>query len=258
MRRPLIAGNWKMNLGHADALRLSAALRSAAAPLPDRDVAVFPPFTSLHAVAADLRDARIAVGAQNIWHEDDGAFTGEISGNLARAAGATMVILGHSERRHIFGETDEVVAKKVAAAFAAGLVPIACVGETLEERESGRTLEVVSRQVAAFLGDFAKNPGTGVVAYEPVWAIGTGKVASPGDAEEVHAAIRKQLEEGAAGLGAVTRILYGGSVKGDNAEGLLSQPDIDGALVGGASLDAAGFAKIAAAAEKVASAGQAS
>ena len=137
-------------------------------------------------------------------------------------------------------------------------MPIACVGETLEEREAGRTLEVVSRQVAAFLGEFAKHAGTGVVAYEPVWAIGTGKVASPEDAEAVHASIRRQLDEGAAGLGAATRILYGGSVKGDNAEGLLSQPDIDGALVGGASLDAAGFAKIVAAAEKVASAGQAS
>lgn len=259
-RKALIAGNWKMHAGAADGIALAAGVAAAVREMSATEVVIAPPFTALAAVAQELAElgSPVTVAAQNMHFEGKGAFTGEISASMLRDAGCVWVILGHSERRHIFGESDEVVAKKVAAAFAAGLVPIACVGETLEERESGRTLEVVSRQVAAFLGDFAKHAGTGVIAYEPVWAIGTGKVASPRDAEEVHAAIRKQLDEGAAGLGAVTRILYGGSVKGDNAEGLLSQPDIDGALVGGASLDAAGFAKIAAAAEKVASAGQAS
>ena len=246
MRRPLIAGNWKMNLGHADALRLSAALRSAAAPLPDRDVAVFPPFTSLHAVAADLRDARIAVGAQNIWHEDDGAFTGEISGNLARAAGATMVILGHSERRHILGESDDLVGKKVRAALKHRLAPVLCVGELLAERDGNRTLEVVERQLREGLrGVSREDMRQVVVAYEPVWAIGTGRTATPAQAQEVHAALRaclKSLYD--ASTAAETRILYGGSVKPSNVDQLLSEPDVDGALVGGASLDAADFSRI--------------
>jgi triosephosphate isomerase len=163
---------------------------------------------------------------------------------MLKVAGATWVILGHSERRHVFGETDDWVAKKVAAAQAAQLAPIGCVGETLAEREAGQTLEVVKRQVEAFAGELAQNPGFGVIAYEPVWAIGTGKVASPDDAQEVHAFIRKLLAERDPALAEVTRILYGGSVKANNAEGLLAQPDIDGALVGGASLEVDGFGKI--------------
>ena len=246
MRRPLIAGNWKMNLGHADALRLSAALRSVAAPLPDRDVAVFPPFTSLAAVAADHRDARMSVGAQNIWHEDDGAFTGEISANLARAAGATMVILGHSERRHILGESDALVGQKVRAALKHRLVPVLCVGELLAERDGNRTLEVVERQLREGLrGVSREDMQRVVVAYEPVWAIGTGRTATPAQAQEVHAALRACLKSiYDASTAAGTRILYGGSVKPSNVDQLLSEPDVDGALVGGASLDAADFARI--------------
>lgn len=165
---------------------------------------------------------------------------------------SAWVILGHSERRQLFGETDELVARKVVAAMRADLRPIACVGETLEEREAGKTLEVVERQVRALLDDLAKRPGFGVIAYEPVWAIGTGKVAKPEDAEEVHAMIRGLLAGVSDEFAQVTRILYGGSVKGDNAEGLLAQPNIDGALVGGASLDAAGFGKIIDSAERLA------
>jgi triosephosphate isomerase len=246
MRRPLIAGNWKMNLGHADALRLAGELRTAAAPSPDREVAVFPPFTSLAAVAEALRETRVAVGAQNIWFEEDGAFTGEISGNLARAAGATAVILGHSERRHVLGESDDLVGKKVRAALKHRLAPYVCVGELLAERDGGRTLEVVERQLRAALAGVSREDfGRVVVAYEPVWAIGTGRTASPAQAQEVHAALRalvRSLYDASAA--AEVRILYGGSVKPSNVDSLLSEPDVDGALVGGASLDAADFGRI--------------
>jgi triosephosphate isomerase (TIM) len=192
------------------------------------------------------------LGAQNMHPEPAGAFTGEVSAPMLVDSGATWVILGHSERRQHFGETDDLVARKVAAAIRAELRPIACVGETLEEREAGKTLEVVERQVRALLDDLAKRPGFGVVAYEPIWAIGTGKVAKPEDAEEVHAMIRGLLASVSDEFAQVTRILYGGSVKADNAEGLLAQPNIDGALVGGASLDAAGFGKIIDSAERLA------
>jgi triosephosphate isomerase len=184
--------------------------------------------------------------------EASGAFTGEVSANMLKDAGATWVILGHSERRQLFGETDEIVARKVAAANSAGLRPILCVGETLAEREAGNTLSVVERQVTAVVHELAKQPGVGVIAYEPVWAIGTGKVAKPEDAQEVHAKIRSILAAVSAELATATKILYGGSVKADNAEGLLGQSDVDGALVGGASLDPAGFAKIVDAAQRLA------
>jgi triosephosphate isomerase len=171
---------------------------------------------------------------------------------MLKVAGAGWVILGHSERRHVFGEDDELIAKKMAAAFAAGLTPILCVGETLEQREAGDTLKVVKAQVDASLGELAANAGVGVIAYEPVWAIGTGKTASPEDAQEVHAAIRAQLGESSDELAQGTRILYGGSVKPNNAEGLLAQADLDGALVGGASLKADSFGKIVEIAAKLA------
>jgi triosephosphate isomerase len=218
------------------------------------EVVVAPPFTAIAAVAHELAEAKSDVGiaAQNMHPEVSGAFTGEISSGMLKDAGATWVILGHSERRQMFGETDEGVARKVAAALAAELRPIVCVGETLEEREAQKTLEVVERQVRAFFDELAKQPGFGVVAYEPIWAIGTGKVAKPEDAQEVHAMIRGLLGKASEELAGATRILYGGSVKPDNAEGLLGQPDIDGALVGGASLDAAGFARIAEAAHGLA------
>jgi triosephosphate isomerase len=253
-RRPLIAGNWKMNAGGQDACPLAAAVAKAAREAALVDVVVGPPFTALAAVAHELDEAKSKVGiaAQNMSPEASGAFTGEISSSMLKDAGAGWVILGHSERRQLFGETDESVAKKTAAAFTAGLKPIVCVGETLEQREAGQTLEVVERQVRAALAELGGHPGVGVVAYEPVWAIGTGKVAKPEDAQEVHAKIRAILAEGSDELAKATRILYGGSVKADNAEGLLGQADIDGALVGGASLDPVGFGKIIEAAQVVA------
>jgi triosephosphate isomerase (TIM) len=253
-RRPLIAGNWKMNAGGQDACPLAAAVAAEAASKERVEVLVGPPFTALAAVAHELHEARsrVAIAAQNLHPEANGAFTGEISAAMLKDAGATWVIVGHSERRQLFHEADELVARKVAAAMAAGLRPIACVGETLEQREAGSTLRVVEKQVRAVLDELGKQPGFGVLAYEPVWAIGTGKVASPEDAQEVHAMIRELLGKASPDLASSTRILYGGSVKADNAEGLLSQVDIDGALVGGASLDAAGFGKIIAAADRLA------
>ena len=246
MRRPLIAGNWKMNLGHRDALRLAEGLRAGVDVPPDRDCAVFPPFTSLVAVAEKLRDTSIQVGAQNCWHEPDGAYTGEVSCNLVRQAGGTMVIVGHSERRHVIGETDELVNKKVRAALRERLKPILCVGETLAEREAGRTFEVVSRQLREGLkGVTPEQMRDVVVAYEPVWAIGTGKTATPEMAQEVHARLRADLRDlFGAPVAADTLILYGGSVKPSNVDGLMAMSDIDGALVGGASLDEADFHRI--------------
>ncbi len=245
-RRPLIAGNWKMNAGGTDGCDLAAGVARAAAELPEVEVVVAPPFTALAAVSHLLKEdkSEVAVAAQNMHWEAKGAFTGEISADMLKVCGVSWVILGHSERRHVFGETDEGIAKKVIAAGGAGLGPILCVGETLEEREAERTLEVVGNQVKAAMEGLLQNVGVAVVAYEPVWAIGTGKVAEPRDAQEVHAAIRELLREGSPALADQTRILYGGSVAPNNAEGLLSQPDIDGALVGGASLKADSFGKI--------------
>ena len=246
-RKYLIAGNWKMNAGGAQGITLAAevakATRGTAA-----EVVVAPPFTALAAVAAELSETHVEVSAQNLFHKDSGAFTGEVSAPMLLEAGCKWVIVGHSERRQYFGETDDSVRDRVAAAMAAGLKPIACIGETLPEREAGKTIEVCFRQLDAFAEVLNRSPGFAVVAYEPVWAIGTGKVATPAQAQEVHEAIRKRLAALSAELSEKTRILYGGSVKADNAKELLGCPDIDGALVGGASLDAAGFAKIAQAA----------
>jgi triosephosphate isomerase len=253
-RRPLIAGNWKMNAGGREALALATGVAKGTDDFASVDVVVGPPFTALAGVAHALEatGSAVTVAAQNMSEQASGAFTGEVAASMLKDSGVTWVILGHSERRAIFGETDELVAKKVAAAIAARLRPIACCGETLEEREAGKTMEVVERQVRAFLPELAKEPGFGVIAYEPVWAIGTGKVAKPEDAQAVHAMIRGLLWQASEQLAHATRILYGGSMKADNAAGLLGQPDIDGGLVGGASLDAAGFAKIAAAAQELA------
>ncbi|KYF56335.1 triose-phosphate isomerase [Sorangium cellulosum] len=243
-----------MNAGGQDACPLAAAVAKATRELTRAEVVVAPPFTAIAAVAHELAEAKSEVGiaAQNMSAELSGAFTGEISSGMLKDAGASWVILGHSERRQLFAETDESVARKVASAIAAELRPIVCVGETLEQREAGETLAVVERQVRAFLDELAKQPGFGVIAYEPVWAIGTGKVARAEDAQEVHAFIRGLLAKASEDLASVTRVLYGGSVKADNAEALLAQDDIDGALVGGASLDAAGFAKIVEAAHRLA------
>ncbi|MEP7122361.1 MAG: triose-phosphate isomerase [Byssovorax sp.] len=254
IRRPLIAGNWKMNAGGQDGCALADAVAKATKDHTEVDVVVAPPFTALAAVAhvLDENKSKVTIAAQNMHHEPSGAFTGEISSSMLKESGASWVILGHSERRQLFGETDEMVARKVASAIAAGIRPIACVGETLDQRDAEATLEVVARQVRAFIDELARQPGFGVIAYEPVWAIGTGLVATPEDAQAVHAMIRSMLVEASEELAQQTRILYGGSVKGDNAEGLLDQADIDGALVGGASLDAAGFAKIVDAAQRLA------
>jgi triosephosphate isomerase len=244
-----------MNAGGQDAIPLASGVANAVREMTAVDVVIAPPFTAIASVAQELFvevKSSVTIAAQNMHWETSGAYTGEISSSMLRDAGASWVIIGHSERRQLFGETDDSVARKVAAAMAAELRPIVCVGETLEEREAGSTLAVVERQVRAFFDELAKQPGFGVIAYEPVWAIGTGRVAKPEDAQEVHAMIRGLLCNVSIDFAAATRILYGGSVKAENAAGLLSQPDIDGALVGGASLDAAGFAKIAQAAQDLA------
>jgi triosephosphate isomerase len=251
-RRPLVAGNWKMNLGGRAGVELAAALAPLALELPHVDIVIAPPFTGLAACAHECDGSRIEVAGQNLYPRETGAFTGEVSAPMLVEAGCTWVILGHSERRQHFGETDAFVAEKVTAALAARLIPIACVGETLAEREAGRTLEVVRRQVRALLQPIAAGQRPTAIAYEPVWAIGTGKNAGPAEAQEVHRAIRGWLGEVSAELASETRILYGGSVKPENARDLLAAPDVDGALVGGASLDAASFAAIARAAEKLA------
>jgi triosephosphate isomerase len=246
-RRCFIAGNWKMNKTVAESLALVRELRNAISQVRDRvEVAIAPPFTALHPVAKALEDSNLALAAQNCHASESGAFTGEIAATMLKEVGVSYVILGHSERRQLFGETDQGVNRKTAAVLKAGMLPIICVGETLEEREANKTLSVVETQVKGCLSGFGAAEGAQfVIAYEPVWAIGTGKVATTRQAQEVHAHVRALLTGlwGAA-TAAQVRIQYGGSVKPDNAAELLSQPDIDGALVGGASLKAADFAAI--------------
>jgi triosephosphate isomerase len=236
----IFAANWKMNQAPADAAAFLRTFTDQYARQSDRRVLFFPPAVSLHAVLQAVRERNdLEAGVQNIHWEDKGAFTGETSGPLARAAGARHVLVGHSERRHVFGETDEETGKKVAAAFRAGLTPTVCVGETLAQREAGETLAVVRRQLrAALSGVEAAVLVTAIIAYEPVWAIGTGKTATPADASEVHVAIRAELKAIAGERGAVIPILYGGSVNRTNVESLLAVDEVDGVLVGGASLDA--------------------
>ncbi len=245
MRSYVIAGNWKLNAGGGDGCELASKVAQATKGITNAKIVVSPPFTALAAVSSEIQETHVEVAGQNLYPEDKGAFTGEVSAPMLLAAGAKWVIVGHSERRQYFAETDEFVQKKVAAAIKAGLRPIVCIGETLAEREANKTLEVVFRQLDAVTADLRARPGFGVIAYEPVWAIGTGKVATTEQAQEVHAAIRGRLKAVSPELASETAILYGGSVKADNAVGLLGCEDIDGALVGGASLDADGFAKIA-------------
>jgi len=252
-RRPLIAGNWKMHNGGLSGLELAIETKAMSAKVPSVDVLVAPPFTALAAIAHEMDGSHVLVCAQNMHTKTHGAFTGEVSAPMIAEAGATWVILGHSERRQLFGETDAGVAEKVRVAAQAKLLPIVCVGETLLERESGHTLSIVTKQVTAVIDALRESPPA-AIAYEPVWAIGTGKTASPADAEEVHAHIRALLERADHVLAARTRILYGGSVKPDNAAALLGKPNLDGALVGGASLDIASFGAIAMAAEALAKA----
>ena len=255
MRRTLIAGNWKMNLDRAAGVALARGVAERAGEALAVDLVVCPPSVYLVPVAEALAGTRVAVGAQNMYHEPSGAYTGETSAAMLRDVGAKFVILGHSERRHILGETDADVNKKTRAALAEGLVPIVCVGELLDEREAGRTVDVIRRQFHGSLADVsAADIQRSVIAYEPVWAIGTGKVATPEQAEEVHADLRSLLveryNERVAGS---VRILYGGSVKPSNAGELLAQPNIDCALVGGASLKVDDFLGIASGGSQVSS-----
>jgi triosephosphate isomerase len=248
MRRPLIAGNWKMNLDRGAALALATAVVQRAKTVPGVDLVLCPPAVYLAAVGDAVRGSPVALGAQNMYYEANGAFTGELSAGMLLDVGCTHVILGHSERRQIFGESDALINKKVLAALAAGLTPIVCVGELLAQREAGQTAAVIRAQFDGSLaGLSADQMGRTVIAYEPVWAIGTGKVATPEQAEEVHRDLRKLISgRYNQQLAETVRIQYGGSVKPSNAAELLSQPDIDGALVGGASLKPDDFLGIAA------------
>jgi len=245
-RRPFMAGNWKMHLLASEAEALVRALLAGLKGVEAVDIAVAPAFPYLVPLARMLSGTPVGLAAQNLHWESQGAYTGEVSPNMLRDVGCRYVIVGHSERRQFFHETDETVNKRLKAALAAGLVPIFCVGETLEERKKGRTGAVVERQVRGGLQGIALHePGQAVVAYEPVWAIGTGETATPEQAQAVHAAIRgllKTLYGAEVALG--MRIQYGGSVKPENVRELMGQPDIDGALVGGASLKAESFLKI--------------
>jgi triosephosphate isomerase len=248
MQRPVFAANWKMHHGPTAARAFLAAFLARFSPRADRTVVLFPPAVSVHPVVT-ARAARtdIKVGVQNIHTEEKGAYTGETSAPMARDAGADFALVGHSERRHIFGETDAQTSRKCAVAFASGLTPILCVGETIEQRESGATVPVVLGQLRAGLSELdARAIAKAAIAYEPVWAIGTGRTATPQDAEAVHAVIRQTLVALAGGDGAAVPILYGGSVNRQNAASLLAAAEVDGLLVGGASLDPEAWAAIAA------------
>jgi triosephosphate isomerase len=246
---PVIAGNWKMNLGPSAAVAYFRSFIEASPPRDDRTILFFPPAISFGTAAASLAGRPdLGLGVQNVHWEEKGAFTGEISAAMAADAGARFALCGHSERRHVFGETDEQVGRKAAAVFAAGLTPIVCVGELLEERRAGRLEEVLRRQVDAALAPLPDHAaGRMLWAYEPVWAIGTGVNATPSDAASAHAFLRAHLSERAGPEAAAAPILYGGSVKPDNARALLAAPGVDGLLVGGASLVPGDFARIAAA-----------
>jgi len=255
-RRRLIAANWKMNKTVAEAAAFVPPLRAALPRLSRVDLAVFPSFFAVRILADLLADTRVAVGAQDIYFESNGAFTGEVSGTMLKDAGATMVLVGHSERRHILGETNAIVAKKLATALRDGLTPILCVGELLAERDAGHEKAVVEQQLdSAFQGVSSEDAERVVIAYEPVWAIGTGRVASPQDAADMHASVRAWLTARYGGGAAGMRILYGGSVRADNAGGLAARENIDGFLVGGASLDPAAFVAIAEATANAVAAG---
>ncbi len=244
MRRTLIAGNWKLHKTIPEALQTANEIKRGLYDCNEADVLVCPVFTALSAVADVLAESNIQLGAQDLFWEDSGAYTGEVSGPLLKDAGCRFVIVGHSERRQYFGDTDEVVNKKLHAALRAGLTPILCVGESLEKREQKVTKEFLSKQLEGSVRGLSKDQvGEIVVAYEPIWAIGTGRTATPRIAGEAHRFIRQLFEEDydAAGL----RILYGGSVKPENARALIAEEDIDGFLIGGASLEADSFIKIA-------------
>ena len=245
-RTPLIAGNWKMHLTRAEAVELAKAVAAASKGLTDREVMIAPAYLSLAAVKEAVVGSPVRVAAQNVAWEKQGAFTGEISPPMLQDVGVDMVILGHSERRHVFGEDNAMVNQRLLGALHFGLTPILCVGETLDEREQGNTFKVVKEQLSQGLKDVqAEQMQAVVIAYEPVWAIGTGKTATKEQAQEVHAFIRTALGDlYEKTLADSVRILYGGSVKSENIDSLMAQPDVDGALVGGAALQAESFARI--------------
>ena len=246
MRKIIIAGNWKMNKTNNEAHNLAVEIVKSVGGITDVDIVVCPPFTSLSAVREVIKDSNVALGAQNMHWEENGAFTGEISANMLLTLGCSYIILGHSERRTYFHETDESVACKIRTAINTGLIPIVCVGETRDERKKGITNKVIETQIrGAFEGLSPEKFDGSVIAYEPVWAIGTGLTATTQQAQEVHSFIRSLLSDiFSVEVGKRTRILYGGSMKPSNAAELLLEPDIDGGLIGGASLDAQSFAGI--------------
>ena len=246
MRKLLLAGNWKMNKNVQESVELAKALVEKVKGISDKDVLICPTATALSEVSKVVKGTNVALGAQNMYFETKGAFTGEISPDMLKSAGCTHVILGHSERRQIFGEPDEVINKKTLLALAEGLTPVVCIGETLEQREAGETLGVVESQMRGSLNNIVGDQILKIVlAYEPVWAIGTGKTASPAQAQEVHAYIRKIFTDiFGSKLAEQVRVLYGGSVKPANVKELMGQKDIDGALVGGAALKVEDFEKI--------------
>jgi len=245
MRRPILAANWKMHKSVAESVAFAKDFAPRVAGARDVDVVIAPPFTALAALGGALAGSAVALAAQNVYFEEQGAFTGEIAPGMLRELGCGYAIIGHSERRTVFGESSELVARKAEALLGHGIRPIVCVGESLAEREAGRTLDVIRRQLAESLARIpAGRAAEVVVAYEPIWAIGTGRTATPAMAQEVHAQVRAELRARFAEAGDAIRIQYGGSVKPDNVRELMAQPDIDGALVGGASLDPDGFARI--------------
>jgi triosephosphate isomerase len=245
VRLPLVAANWKMHKSAAEARRFASELLPRIRGIAQVEVAIAPPFTALAALAGSLGGSGVALAAQNVHPQAQGAFTGEISIPMLAELGCRYCIVGHSERRALFGESDAFIADKVAALLAAGLRPILCIGETLEQRESGRTHETLRRQLSGSLARIETGaPGELVIAYEPVWAIGTGRTATPELAQEAHGFVRAWLRDRFGAAADSLRILYGGSMKPDNARALLDQPDVDGGLVGGASLDPADFSAI--------------
>ena len=245
-RRPLLAGNWKMHTTVIEACQLAAEIGKCSAGLSDRDVLLAPPYTVLSEVAHVLQGSEILIASQNVCWEEQGAFTGEISPAMVKSAGGTAAIVGHSERRQIFHEDNEMINKRILGALAFGLLPILCIGETLEEREGEKTYQILEEQIRKGLaGVSLEGIKDTVVAYEPVWAIGTGKTATKEQAQEAHAFVRKLLSEMyEKDIAESVRILYGGSVKPDNVDELMAQTDIDGALVGGAALNAKSFCRI--------------
>lgn len=245
MRQPMIAGNWKMNGSSASVKELIAGIKAGMASVNKAAVVVCPPALYIPQVMADIKGSKIQCGSQNICDQDKGAFTGELAGSMLKDLGCEFAIIGHSERRSLYGESDELIAKRFAAARRAGIKPIFCIGETLAEREKGITNEVCARQIDAVIAlEGVKALADGVLAYEPVWAIGTGKTASPQQAQEVHAFIRGKIAKLDKAVAEKLQILYGGSMNAANAAELLAQPDIDGGLIGGASLKAEDFLAI--------------